>query len=520
MIHQHPIYALVLSFFLAGVVIKQCVIKGKLLKYRLILSFFLIFILAFIFAFYSDIEKNEKALLIVDYGLIGIDGIIGLTFFLSVGASMSQKTFTSEFMKSLDNNKVFILLDSKDRIKEISSLLANELMTKKEEIISKKFFDIIDNSWNVVSYNQTEINNENFREYYKDYRKKAVPNSHEKCELIVDKHNHEMIVLNLIETPIFVGNRYRGRILIGDKKSEESMLNIEKELIDKNTELESIRYKFIASLEITEEGIFFTNLDERFIWGNDNFVSNLNLNSNSISIDDYAANIHPDELTYYSRTIATLTPQNPTYEIVYRYKTGTNYKYVREVGKRIFENKKCNEILGYVSLVNNEHYERTNIKELDNIGGAEDLLARLSLLKQSNKTFELVRFRLANIKDINDNHGRQIGNMVIAEYVKLIRTKLLSDDYMYRVDGLEFACIITDCRKMDVLNKALANDEKILHIKTQFGSISLSLEINMGLVMCTDCADAQKLIEASKEALHFSQKPNVKTAYAWYKDTI
>ena len=50
------------------------------------------------------------------------------------------------------------------------------------------------------------------------------------------------------------------------RKTDFDLLAVEKELNERSGELESIRHKFIATLELSEEGLFYIDLDERTIW--------------------------------------------------------------------------------------------------------------------------------------------------------------------------------------------------------------------------------------------------------------
>ncbi len=521
MIHQHPIYSFIFSLIVVGLVIKQCILKGRFLKYSLIFSFFLVFITTILLFFYEEISLDKSLQQINDYVLLGVNIVIVLYILFSTGFSISEQTFNKEIIMSLDKSKIFILLNKKDKIKNSSNLFLTELSLNKDEVIGKNLFEVIDKVWNVKSFNGNEASNNDLRSYYKNYYQQVKPNKKEKIELLVDKKSGQSVAFNLIETAIFLNGKYKGRLLVGERKSDESLFNIEKELVTKDGELESIRLKFISALEITEEAIFFKNLDEEIIWGNDSFVNNLKLDDNNIDVNHYLSLIHPDDLAYYQHELANLTPNNPIYEVTYRFSFGTSYKFVKEIGKRIFENKNANEILGFISIIQSDHYERSNIKELDNIYSTDELLVKTNELYNNHKNFQLVTFRLDNIPKINEEYGRNIGNMLIAKYVQMIRSNLISNNEdIFRVGGIEFTFVITDYRMMEKLKKVLENNEKILHVNTSFGTLNTTLEVFMGIAQSTDVKNAEELIKASEKALRFAQKEQFIGNYASYKDVI
>ena len=76
--------------------------------------------------------------------------------------------------------------------------------------------------------------------------------------------------------------------MVGKKRRiTGNLLAVERELNDRSNELESIRHKFIATLELSEEGLFYIDLDERTIWTSDGLTSMLGLLSNPIGLNRF-----------------------------------------------------------------------------------------------------------------------------------------------------------------------------------------------------------------------------------------
>lgn len=145
---QHPIYPLIFSVILAAVIIKQCFLRRKLLKNRLVLSFILIFVLAMLSVFYDVIKQNDLAFKVVNYTLLVIDILMGIFFFLNIDISLSKENFQTEVIRSLDDDNYFMFLNKKGKIVEISNLLLNKFALKKEDCLGKKvdqvFNDLMD----------------------------------------------------------------------------------------------------------------------------------------------------------------------------------------------------------------------------------------------------------------------------------------------------------------------------------------------------------------------------------------
>ena len=77
--YQHPIIPLVLSIILMLFMVKQSLARHKFLKRRLFVAFLLVFISALILVFYHEIvSASSKVNTIINYVLLGIDGLVGL----------------------------------------------------------------------------------------------------------------------------------------------------------------------------------------------------------------------------------------------------------------------------------------------------------------------------------------------------------------------------------------------------------------------------------------------------------
>ncbi len=518
---QHPIYTLILSVFLVVIVIKQCIINRSLLKVRLMLSFILVFVLAFLSIFYDEMIQKENTKNIMIYGVLSCEIIIGLYFIFSVKASLSKQNYEQEILSSFDETKIVILLDKKDRIKHISDLFCKELNQPKENLIGYKFIDIFNECFDIISYNGESISKKDFTVYYSDYINRAKEGDKDQVEYILyNRIKGENFAMHLVESPLIVMNKYNGKIMVGDKKSEKNLIGIEKELNTTSDELDGLRMRFSSIIELAEEGIFFIDLDDNSVWCNDSLVLALNLSGNSLSLEEFRHYIHSEDLPLYKNRIDALTSKNPDYEITYRYKTGADYSFVKEFGKRIYGVNGLNEICGILNVLRLNHYERTNISSLDSIQNKSDLLAKATQYHNEGKVYEMVLFRLDNIPDINEKNGRDTGNLLMSEYIRQISQYFVNDNQIYRMNGLEFVALITDLRKMDVLKKNLENNEKILHTSSKYGALEISLEVFMGIAFSKDAPRPADVLKCANDCLKLALKPQISQNYVYYRDLM
>ena len=255
---------LLLSLILLVILIMECFGKNKLIKWKLSLAFVNIFILILSFLFYESVIIVNETLNLIFLGYVLLIFVVFAAMSFSVVNNCYQKSSDyTQFIESLNNTSwnVYYVCDKRDRIKEISESLLSDLGLEKKDVIGRKAFDVFDQTIRFTHVNNNVITNKELKEYYRTFAKTTKPKEEYKREIYFQNYNGQTVVLNLVEKPLYVGGKYRGRLNIGQKKTDASLAEVERELMSKNKDLESIQYKFIAALELTEEGIFFNDLD-------------------------------------------------------------------------------------------------------------------------------------------------------------------------------------------------------------------------------------------------------------------
>ena len=512
-----------LSVILLSITIGECFQQNKLKKGKLTLSIINIFILILFNFFYDKFIVNILLVKYFYYGYLIVVFISFATICLITVNSYNQKANNySQFINSLNNTdwNVYFVCDKKDRIKEISESFLLDLGLKKEQVVGKKAFDIFDQTIRFTHVNDIEITNKELREYYKTFGQTSKVGEEIKREVYFKNTNGQTIVYNLIEKPLFISGKYKGRLNIGQKKNDLSLTGIEKELVNRNKALESIQYKFIAALELTEEGIFFNDLDDNYIWNNDVLVKDLKLNSNTIAYMSYRDLIYPEDLDVYTSTIRSLTPERPSYSLTYRFRVGDKYEFVKETGKRIFDDPNSNVILGFSRKIETNHFEKTNMPEIDSAKTLDDLLNALDSLYSERRIFQLVCVNLTTLPDINNRNGRAVGNMIMNEYLKRLKSNFMSDSgVIYRASGLVFYFIITDVRKMEFFKRGLTADPNSMNLTVNYGSMQTNLKVNIGVAeSMSDGINKEELIRNCNAAINTSLTPNYSLNYAYFKD--
>jgi GGDEF domain-containing protein/Ca2+/Na+ antiporter len=522
---QHPIYPLIITFFTLFLVIIQSIQSEKVLKNRLILAFLNMTIAVMVFVMYNTlilgVSVYEDAYIIFNFFVYLV---FILVLFSTFKTAILKANHYQLFVKSIKNSKwnAYYVVDAKEKIRDMSSSLLHELNLEKEDIIGKKFFSVLNKTIRFTKLNGQEINNRSLETYFLNYKEHAKPGDSEVQELTFLNFDGNPVILHMVMQPVYVLGKYKGRICVGEKKTDFDLLAVEKELNERSTELESIRHKFIATLEISEEGLFYIDLDERTIWASDALVSMLQLPGNTLDLTDFRRMIEPEDLKKYLALLGDLTVNKKQYSTSYRINVSGRYLWFKERGKRLFEDTHAAVIMGTLNPMKTKHFLASNIDELDRLKDHHDMLVSMNKLFKDNRYFQLLLIRLKNIPKINETHGREVGNMLMAEYIKKLRTTFVSESGdIFRVSGIEFAVTITDPRKMDVLAQGIKSNKTFLNLVMQYGSISAELEVFAGIAVGgSDAHDEHKLYQASLQALKIAENPQFAAHGCYYKDIV
>ncbi len=514
------VLGLLLSLILLFIYIRQSIVDHKLYKTRIVMAFIITGVMVFDIALFDVLGKRKPTMYARDFTAIISCVIVGLCYFKNITTSSIKANLEQEFLRALENDKIFVLLDKKDRIKQISmSFLDLAESENKKEAVGRKFFDFFQDSFHLIAMNDQDIKISKLREFFRIYAEEVKEGDRSHREFVITKKSGggRTYVLNLLDTPIFVAGKYAGHLMIGDLHDESSKLDAERQLDNKIDELNNIKDRFGALMNVSEESIFFYNIDDSTIWCNESLKKNLDLSKNNMDREEFEALIDPEDLRSYKSIVYNLTVSNSSYEAKYRFKTAGGYTFIKERGKRIFGKNGCDEVVGTIEIVRDKHFEKTNMTALDMVNDETKLIIDLEKLIRSNVSFEVVMFKMTNLPEINEKYGRSIGNMVLAEYVKAVKKNFINDDMIYRVTGLEFVIILTDSRKMQVLKRGFESGN-LVSLVMPYGSLEIGVECNYGCAYNDEVANAKDALNAVKNALRVSQLPSVSSRVIYYRD--
>lgn len=517
----------IIGLFLALLVIILIIIEGlenqKVPTVKIIIGAINMILAIVIASIYKPVLlKDQEGTKWVVLGFLIFEVALTTIFTLAyVIKLVLKKRELSLFYESIKDSpwNTYLILSRNDKIKVISDNLLEELDLPIEEVKGHKLFDVINRSIRISNINGYEMTNREVEEKYEQLKKITKKGEIHKLEITFYNYDGESMIIHLFDQPMFSKIGYYGRFMIGEKKTDLNLLGIEKQLKTTEEEFDSLQEKFIATLEVSSEGLMYRDIDEETCWISDSLKEELEFNSNEVNVQDYLKLIQPDDLNSYLLKINQLSPSNPVMNMKYRVFIRGIYHWFEDTTKRVFLDEKA-MLVSSIKPVNSKHFMASNIEELDKLGDESELMVKLDQVIDSSQYFHLAILKVKNLKHINETHGRALGNIALAEYVKKIKKSLTEEEgEMFRVSGSSFAVIVSDQRRLTLLRKGSQERDKYLNMKMTYGSVTFDLEIFAGIsIINNDGYNPQEMVEAAKQALKVAENPKYKGQICYYGD--
>ncbi|MDD3478500.1 MAG: diguanylate cyclase [Candidatus Izemoplasmatales bacterium] len=275
---------------------------------------------------------------------------------------------------------------------------------------------------------------------------------------------------------------FKNKIKITQNLTDYDFFELEKELDEIRSSSELLRLRYISTISLLSHGLVFYDDDLSGMFVTDQFLDITKTESNQIAMEDYVKMIKEEDQASYLQTIKKASKKNPTYEMKYRIQRGSGHVWVEEKGK-VFEFDKKAHLISMIKGMDIKLFPDTTIHEIDSLPTEVQLVPYLSQIMKEKEPFWLVMIHLTNIPDLNARFGREVGNLMIAEYLRKMRYHFAKDiNSIFRVSGIQFALIIREQRKYEVLQRALQSGGDLVNLSLAIGGIQQVVYPNLGII--------------------------------------
>ncbi len=270
------------------------------------------------------------------------------------------------------------------------------------------------------------------------------------------------------------------RELLRKDYTKTKLKQIKKEFNDLQDRSELLRQRFITMLDLYEDGIAFRT-DDDMMYGTKAFLKLMPFDAHEFSFKTFLNKMHPDDQTSYLETIQKTSPKRPKYQVHYRIKRSHDYIWIKETGTSLVYQKRTM----FISLVKGldvKKYPPTNVTVLNELAIDKAYYEQIQALNRKRTPYTIVTFELTNIPNINDKFGRDIGDLMMGEFISKLAYHFIKDIHaIFRLSGIRFAMVITDERKVEILKRALKEGGDLINYHMQFGHAKESVYPSFGI---------------------------------------
>jgi len=137
-----------------------------------------------------------------------------------------------------------------------------------------------------------------------------------------------------------------------------------------------------------------------------------------------------------------------------------------------------------------------------------------------DKCVAILFIDLDHFKEINDSLGHDIGDTVLVEVAKRMKSQLRKSDTLSRLGGDEFAVIINDINNLENLSKIIKHGMQALKAPFYIGNNTLYVGMSIGISMFpNDAEDAHTLLKNADAAM-YKAKESGRNTYCFYDEEM
>lgn len=243
---------------------------------------------------------------------------------------------------------------------------------------------------------------------------------------------------------------------------------------------ENLRNRFLGTLDVLEDGLIFHD-HEGGIFLTDPALKLLGVQQSEIDEATFFNQLHPDDIPALKEVWDKAQKTQKKYHTKYRIQSGNQWIWIEETGISLKVDKHPMAIR-QVRGAEVRLFPKTAVDVLNYLPQETDLDTHLLSLHQSETPVTVVAMRLTNIPGINAKYGRDVGDMMMGEFLKKMKFHFMKQDAIYRLQGILFVMVIQDRRKADMLEKALKEDSSLLQTTIDMGGIKESVYPYFGVV--------------------------------------
>lgn len=147
----------------------------------------------------------------------------------------------------------------------------------------------------------------------------------------------------------------------------------------------------------------------------------------------------------------------------------------------------------------------------------ERLDRALARAEPPRQALALLYLDLDDFKQINDEHGRDVGDELLRIVAARLTRAVRADDMVGRVGGDEFACLLATLSSPEQLSHLACKLFDVVGAPVKIGKLTLNVHASIGIAICpADGATADALLTNADAAMYRAKRQ--KTGYSFFDE--
>ncbi|MBO9645435.1 MAG: diguanylate cyclase [Pseudacidovorax sp.] len=160
---------------------------------------------------------------------------------------------------------------------------------------------------------------------------------------------------------------------------------------------------------------------------------------------------------------------------------------IRALQARLYEQTMSDPLTG---LLNRRHLEKA-------------LPSAIESAQVEGRELALLMVDIDHFKNINDQHGHDVGDEVLKSLASIMKAAARSDELVYRYGGEEFVIVLPDCPADLATRRAEQLRRRFMESPVGFGEASIRATLSCGISVCPEHgAVARELLRSADAALY------------------
>jgi hypothetical protein len=294
--------------------------------------FMVLFIAGFYYAYTQPSIIPSSIATRVRYGIYGFAFLANIIVFIEL--AVTRKVYNATTTTSVDylknaNVDIYIELTKRGRIKECNLEFLSVVNTDRKEVIGKKLLPLVIEKVDIVTFDGDIFNESIIKALHEKAKNKRKEKNNIQFEIQYRNSEGNLLTYHFFEIPIFVGNRYQGKVLVGEKEKSTLLVRAQTALGQLMADVNSAKQQTYALFTLLNEPAFLFDHSAKKYLLSEKIRRVLNISDTEINFDYYLKMMHPDDIERFVEKSAEVNSKTIT-KFTYRLKIGLEYMVFEE----------------------------------------------------------------------------------------------------------------------------------------------------------------------------------------------